>query len=127
MQAMVTGATVIRFHQAAKRKGVSTLCSAGFKVASATDFQGTGLPEELEADQDAIYFERFGIAIIKASDPVKSLSVIGSNPNVASHRPGRKYRALGMPRPSERTQMAGGKTSASRDYLGGGTRLAYQL
>ena len=119
MQAMVTGATVIRFHQAAKRKGVSTLCSAGFKVASVTDFQRTGLPEELEADQEAIYFERFGIAIIKASDPVKSLSIIGSNPNVASHRPERIYRALGMPRPPEHTQMAGGKTSASRDYLRG--------
>jgi subtilisin family serine protease len=117
MQPMTTGATVIRFHHAMKDKGISALSVEGFKIASLTDIKGAGVLRAPENNPDVIYFERFGIAILNESDAQKTLSVLNANPTIASHRPERVYRALGMPTRRGLAPLTGGTSSVSRDYL----------
>jgi subtilisin family serine protease len=114
---MVTGATVIRFHNAVKNKGIASLSGAGFKVASLTDFKTTGLPRASAKKPDVIYFERFGIAIVGESEPLKTMSVLTGNAMVASQRPERIYRALGVPGRRGPGLLAKGQPNVSREYL----------
>lgn len=114
---MVTGATVIRFHHAAKNKGIASLSGAGFKVASVTDFKTTGLPKASSKKPDVIYFERFGIAIVGESEPLKTMSALSGNAAIASQRPERIYRALGIPTRRGPGLLAKTQPNVSREYL----------
>ncbi len=90
---------VIRFNPDAGTSGIKRVASAGFKVASSSDFRAaSAVPNDL-GGADVQYFERFGLAVVRESadrvDPMISAAVEART--IVGARPERQFRALGMP------------------------------
>ena len=115
---------VIRFNPDAGNAGIKRVASAGFRVASSSEFRAAAaVPNDL-GGADVQYFERFGLAVVRetpervnpmVSAAMEARTIIGS-------RAERTFRALGMPSDAADDDAAvavAAQDGFGRDYIRG--------